>query len=180
MVCCGSCDKGNCLISGAYNPNRSRLPAADLGSAIDAPAGCPMHVKEKPTIDAIRGTFQRMGFTDRLSGFASCNAPRFPWLLHIACSWHGSLICRETVCLIILGHQYGRCHLNVSGFEHPWYAFDPTHWNVYGPGGLGYISLYPFAVASNQMRQVTTAKGKRQVIFSTPGGKCITPTQFPC
>ena len=35
-----------------------------------------MHVKEKPTIDAIRGTFGRMGFMDR-----------------------------EAVCLIILGHQ---------------------------------------------------------------------------
>ena len=75
---------------GANNPCGSRLPAADLGPATDAPRGCPMHVREKPTIDAIRGTFIRLGF----------NA-------------------KETVCLIVLGHQFGRCHPDVSGFEHP-------------------------------------------------------------
>lgn len=51
--------------AGKNNPNGSRLPAADLGPAKDAPPQCPMHVKEKATIDAIRGTFERMGFTDR-------------------------------------------------------------------------------------------------------------------
>jgi cytochrome c peroxidase len=72
----------------ATNPNGSRLPAADLGSATDAPRGCPMAVKEKPTIDAMRGVFSRLGLTDK-----------------------------ETVCLIVLGHQYGRCHLDISGYE---------------------------------------------------------------
>ena len=76
---------------GAHNPCGSRLPAADLGPAPDAPRGCPMHVKEKPTIDAIRGTFTRMGFD-----------------------------AKETVCLIVLGHQFGRCHADVSGNEHPY------------------------------------------------------------
>ena len=75
---------------GAHNPCGSRLPAADLGPDPDAPRGCPMHVREKPTIDAIRGTFTRMGFD-----------------------------AKETVCLIVLGHQFGRCHPDVSGFEHP-------------------------------------------------------------
>jgi cytochrome c peroxidase len=122
---------------GAFNPGKSRLPAADLGSDPKAPRGCPMHVKEKPTIDAIRGTFGRMGFIDR-----------------------------ETVCLIILGHQFGRCHLENSGYQHPWYAFDPTHWNVYGPGGLGYMSLYRAGVARGQLKEVTTPKGKRQYQMS--------------
>lgn len=118
---------------GSFNPGKSRLPAADLGPDPAAPPGCPMHVKEKPTIDAIRGTFNRMGFEDR-----------------------------ETVCLIILGHQFGRCHLENSGYQHPWYAFDPTHWNVYGPGGLGYMSLYRAGVARGQLQEATTPKGKRQ------------------
>ena len=45
-----------------------------------ATRGCPAHVREKPTIDATRGVFSRLGFDDK-----------------------------ETACLIILGHQYGRC-----------------------------------------------------------------------
>jgi catalase (peroxidase I) len=75
---------------GAHNPCGSRLPAADLGPDPAAPRGCPIHVREKPTIDAIRGTFSRLGFD-----------------------------AKETVCLIVLGHQFGRCHPDVSGFEHP-------------------------------------------------------------
>ena len=89
----------------ATNPNGSRLPSADLGPDPEAPRECPMHVKEKPTIDAIRGVFQRLGFNDK-----------------------------ETVCLIVLGHQFGRCHPDVSGNEFPWYSFDPAHWNVYANG----------------------------------------------
>ena len=44
-----------------------------------------MHEREAPTIRAMRGLFDRLGFDDK-----------------------------ETVALIILGHQYGRCHLDVS------------------------------------------------------------------
>ena len=51
---------------------------------------------EKPTIDSIRGTFTRMGFD-----------------------------AKETVCLIVLGHQFGRCHSDVSGNEHP--CADPMY-----------------------------------------------------
>ena len=72
---------------GKFNPSGSRLPAADLGVNTRAPRGCPMHVKEQPTIDAIRGTFARMGFGDK-----------------------------EAVLLIILGHQFGRCHPHLSGY----------------------------------------------------------------
>ena len=87
---------------GKLNPNKSRLPSADLGSNKSAPQGCPhMHIKEKPTIDHVRSIFTRLGFTDQ-----------------------------ETVCLIILGHQYGRCHLENSGYEHAWYVFGPTEYNV--------------------------------------------------
>ena len=117
---------------GKFNPSTSRLPPADLGPDPNAPPGCPMHIKEKPTIDAVRSTFSRMGFSDK-----------------------------EAVCLIILGHQYGRCHPDVSGYEHPWYAFGPAEWNVYR-SGLGYLSIYNFAVARNQLREVKTSKGKRQ------------------
>ena len=74
------------------NPHGSRLPAADLGVNEGAPKGCPMAVKEKPTIDAIREVFTRLGMSDK-----------------------------ETVCLIILGHQFGRGHSEVSGYEGPWY-----------------------------------------------------------
>jgi cytochrome c peroxidase len=117
---------------GKHNPLGSRLPAADLGTDKSARSGCPMHVKEKPTIDAMRGVFTRLGMTDK-----------------------------ETVCLIILGHQLGRCHLETSGFEHPWYAFDPAHWNAY-ESGLGYPSVYQFAVARDEYEIRVTSKGKRQ------------------
>ena len=82
---------------GQFNPCGSRLPAADLGPAVGCPLGAPAVQREQPTIDAVRGTFRRMGFDDR-----------------------------ETVCLIVLGHQYGRCHPEVSGYEFPWYSFEPS------------------------------------------------------
>jgi len=127
---------------GEFNPGKSRLPAADLGPAPNAPPGCPMHVKEKPTIDATRGVFSRLGFDDR-----------------------------ETVALIILGHQFGRCHLETSGYQYPWYSFGPTQWNVYGPGGLGYMSLYAHGAASGQLRESHTPKGKRQFNMALGGGE---------
>lgn len=73
------------------NPNGSRLPAADLGPSIDPPLGCPMHVKESPTIDGMAGVFRRMGVSDR-----------------------------ELVALICVGHVYGRCHRERSGYAGPW------------------------------------------------------------
>jgi len=119
---------------GKHNPCGSRLPPADLGSDPNCPDSAPPHVREAPTIKAIRGTFERMGFNDK-----------------------------EMVNLIILGHQYGRCHPEASGYEHPWYAFDPAHWNVYGPGGLGYISLYSNLAS---LRETRSSKRKRQYNFN--------------
>ena len=123
---------------GKFNPNGSRLPPADLGPI----HGCPRHaassVREKATIDAMRGTFARMGFGDR-----------------------------ATVNLIILGHQFGRCHPEVSGYEHPWYVFGPTGWNVYA-NGLGYISLYNNLGGFSE--ELTTG-GKRQFNFRMGGGE---------
>ena len=119
---------------GQHNPGASRLPAADLGPAAAAPRGCPMHVKEKPTIDAIRGVFQRLGFNDK-----------------------------ETVCLIILGHQYGRCHLDVSGNDHPWYVFDPASWSIH-PGGLGFLTA--FTEMSRNYREVRPRPIDRTSFFS--------------
>ena len=81
----------------------------------------------------MRGTFTRMGFNDK-----------------------------ETVCLIILGHQFGRCHADVSGYVGSWYGFDPAHWNVYGPGGLGYLSIYGQGAFSSFHETVAPASGKRQ------------------
>lgn len=126
---------------GAFNPNGSRLPAADLGAASGCPAHAPMHEREAPTIRAMRGLFDRLGFDDK-----------------------------ETVALIILGHQYGRCHLDVSGFDGPWYAFDPAHWNAYA-SGLGYPSTYAFGVARDGYRPVETSKGKRQYEMTFGGGE---------
>lgn len=122
----------------ANNPCGSRLPAADLGryAEIDEQkeggGRCPIHIVEKKTIDGIRGVFTRMGLSDK-----------------------------ETVCLILLGHQYGRCHLENSGYQHPWYVFGPTEWSAY-ESGLGYPSIYQFAVAQNQMKETMTPQKKRQ------------------
>jgi catalase (peroxidase I) len=85
---------------GKFNPNGSRLPAADLGPDEAAPASAPMAQREAPTINAMRSTFARMGLNDR-----------------------------ETVALILLGHQFGRCHQEVSGYEGPWWAWNPATWN---------------------------------------------------
>ena len=51
----------------------------------------PEHLQEASTIDAVRSTFSNLGLDDR-----------------------------EAVVLIILGHQYGRCHPEDSGYENAW------------------------------------------------------------
>jgi cytochrome c peroxidase len=104
------------------------LPTADLGPDESVGDDAPDHEREAATIAMVRGTFQRLGFSDR-----------------------------ETVCLVILGHQYGRCHPEVSGYEEAWYAFDPAHWNVY-EHGLGYLSTYRMG----NYQEVETQAGKRQ------------------
>ena len=81
---------------GKFNPSGSRLPAADLGPDPSVAKSAPRCQREHATISGIRGTFNRLGFSDK-----------------------------DTVCLIVLGHQYGRRHPDVSGYEHSWYAFDP-------------------------------------------------------
>lgn len=114
------------------NPHGSRLPAADLGPLPGCPAKASAAEREAPTIDHIRRTFTRLGMSDR-----------------------------ETVALIVLGHQFGRCHLETSGFDGPWYAFGPTEWNVY-EHGLGYLSLYNMGLGRGDLQEATTSKGKRQ------------------
>lgn len=126
---------------GKLNPNGSRLPAADLGKAKGCPFAAPNSEKEKPTIDHVRRTFARMGFDDK-----------------------------ETVVLIVMGHQYGRLHPEFSGFDHEWYAFDPNHWNVYGPGGLGYLTLYSMQARQGLNREHIAGKGKRQWSMNLGGG----------
>ena len=77
---------------GAYNPAGSRRPAADLGGDEAARArGAPANERERATIAGIRGTFTRLGLDDR-----------------------------ETVLLIVLGHQYGRCHPEVRSRGASW------------------------------------------------------------
>ena len=73
---------------------------------------------------------------------------------------------RETVCLIVLGHQFGRCHRDVSGFEHPWYAFDPTHWNVY-EHGLGYLTAY----FMGRYEETVMPSGRRQFNMDIGAGE---------
>jgi len=118
---------------GMHNPCGSRLPAADLNPDPSCPASAPPHVKEKPTIDAMRGIFRRMGLSDR-----------------------------ETVALVVMGHHYGRMHPEVSGYDNAWYAFDPNHWNVYGPGGLGYLTAYSMQARSGLWPEQLSSTGKRQ------------------
>ena len=51
--------------------------------------------------------------------------------------------------------------------RNPWYAFDPTTWNVYRHG-LGYLSTYSML---DRYQEVVTAKGKRQYRSNLMGGK---------
>jgi len=118
---------------GAFSPHGSRLPAADLGRAANTSGKDDKSLSEKPTIDAVRNTFTRMGFTDK-----------------------------ETVALILFGHQFGRCHPDVSGNEHAWYAFDPTQWSAY-TGGLGYLSAARMSGEPNgAWKESVSSAGKRQ------------------
>ena len=125
---------------GQHNSHGSRLPEADRGPLKDPPPGCPMHIKEKATIEGVRSVFDRLGFNDK-----------------------------EAVCLILLGHMFGRCHPEVSGYEHPWYSFGPAHWSAY-EHGLGYLSVYRMAVARGQSRMRVTDAGKRQWELDFGGG----------
>ena len=91
----------------------------------------PVALREAPTIKAVRSVFDRLGFDDK-----------------------------ETVCLIVLGHQYGRCHPENSGYKHPWYVFDPTEYSIY-PNGLGYMTAQ--AGCARTHRETTVPEsGKRQ------------------
>jgi catalase (peroxidase I) len=75
-------NQGGCPFGGKdgeVNPHGSRLPSADMGAVEGCPFETPMAEQEAPTIKAMRSIFGRLGFTDK-----------------------------ETVCLIVLGHQYGK------------------------------------------------------------------------
>lgn len=50
---------------GKVNTSGSRLPPADLGPDASVGDDAPMCEKEAPTINAVRQTFQRMGFDDQ-------------------------------------------------------------------------------------------------------------------
>lgn len=113
-------DSGCPFGDGKFNPHGSRLPAADLGPDESVPASAPMCQREAPTINAMRSTFWRMGITDQ-----------------------------ETVALILLGHQFGRCHREVSGYEGPWWARDPTTWNSDGMGFLWCADHYDWEYEEN-------------------------------
>lgn len=132
---------------GRHNPNGSLLPSADLGQDPCSKPGAPMQAKEKPTIDHVRGVFNRMGLGDK-----------------------------EIVLLIVMGHQYGRLHENVSGYggvtgSDTWYAFDPNNWSVYGPGGLGYMSVYGMQAARGLWPEWKNPRnGKRQFHMQMGGG----------
>eukprot|EP00801_Mesodinium_rubrum_P002844 Mrub_02844.p1 GENE.Mrub_02844~~Mrub_02844.p1 ORF type:complete len:266 (+),score=46.16 Mrub_02844:737-1534(+) len=118
---------------GNINPSKSRLPPADLGKCPYSKSNSNAKKEdiEKPTIDAVRATFKRLGMDDR-----------------------------ETVVLIILGHQYGRCHPENSGYEFAWYQFGPTSYNIY-EHGLGYMSLYENR-AMKSFKEESNSSGKRQ------------------
>lgn len=122
--------------SGKENPNGSRLPSADLGPEEEAPKGCPMHQKEAKTIAHIRAVFDRLGFDDN-----------------------------ETVALILLGHQYGRCHPENSGYFGAWNSFNPTGWQM---DGLGYFAVYNQMI--NSYYEVPGKQsGKRQYVNGRMG-----------
>ena len=76
---------------------------------------------------------------------------------------------KETVCLILLGHMFGRCHPETSGYENPWYAFSPNEYSAY-EGGLGYLSTYVFGISRGAYKEVITSGGKRQWEARLGGG----------
>lgn len=110
---------------GKVNPNGSRLPAADLGRDQRVSKSAPKCQQEAPTINAMRATFDRMGLNDH-----------------------------ETVALILLGHQFGRCHREVSGYEGPWWAANPTKWNSDGLGFLVCADAYDWEYEENPSADV--------------------------
>merc|ERR1712083_1128844 len=61
----------------------------------------------------------------------------------------GGMNDRETVALILLGHQYGRCHREVSGYEGPWWAANPTKWNSDGMGFMSCAVHYDWEYEEN-------------------------------
>lgn len=145
----GGCPFGD----GKHNPCGSRLPAADLGKSKANAEYAEPRLREEPTINAVRGTFQRMGFTDK-----------------------------ETVCLIVFGHQFGRCHPDVSGYENAWYPFAPTHWNV-GEAGLGFLSGLLMGEDKGKYKEVLSSEGKRQYEMDFGGNlsfACINNSYLIC
>jgi len=132
---------------GKHNPNGSLLPAADLGQDPSCKREGPPREKERPTIDHVRAVFNRMGLDDK-----------------------------EIVLLIVMGHQYGRLHENVSGYggvtgADTWYAFGPDNWSVYGPGGLGYITTYAMQAGRGLWPEwINPRNGKRQFHMKMGGG----------
>lgn len=132
---------------GKDNPNGSLLPAADMGQSSECDPQAKACEKEQPTIDHVRAIFNRMGLDDK-----------------------------EIVALIVMGHQYGRMHENISGYggvtgADTWYAFDPNHWSVYGPGGLGYLTAYAMQQQQGLWPEWTNPRnGKRQFHMQMGGG----------
>lgn len=113
---------------GDFNSCGSRLPTADCGQDDTKDK---IYEREKKTIEAMRGTFNRLGFVDR-----------------------------EAVALILLGHQYGQGHLDVSGYDGFWFPFAPNYWNIpKSSNGGGYFSIYKNI---HKLKEATTLKGKRQ------------------
>lgn len=68
--------------------------------------------------------------------------------------------------------RYGRCHAEVSGFEHPWYSFDPTHYNIY-ESGLGFLTAFRMAESSYRIEQ--SSAGKRQWNMRMGFGRGLEP-----
>lgn len=123
------------------NPNGSRLPAADLGPSRNPPPGCPMHVKEKPTIEGMAGVFRRMGVSDR-----------------------------ELVALICVGHVYGRCHTERSGYAGPWVEEMLLFSNEYAADMLEDEWIEITHDSQNcPDEEVRPAPGKRQWVSLGPG-----------
>ena len=124
-----------------HNPNGSRLPAADLGPSSNPPPGCPMHVKESPTIDGMAGVFRRMGVSDR-----------------------------ELVVLICVGHVYGRCHTERSGYAGPWVEEMLMFSNEYAADMLEDEWIEITHESQNcPDEEVRPAPGKRQWVSLGPG-----------
>jgi len=75
----------------------------------------------------------------------------------------------ETVALILFGHQFGRCHREVSGYEGPWWARNPNIWNSEGMGFLTCAAAFDWEYEENPCSNAHTINPMKKWPASAQG-----------